>query len=339
MSNNYFFGELNSVSNIEESKKVYGLPKEITDLEGRLEYIESILEDGFFDTYYNDILDVHLNSNDSLSSESNISSMLETLANYILFSDESKEIDKQEKTKVLFTDEYIKRKSARRGEQSADDVDIERVMISKRPQKSNSKKKTNVKITKHDLNRKDKVGDILRDYQSLIDAYDLALENGETTKPKVIKAKSEIKADMVLVKTSLDGIWYFEPEKVSSALSRGYDYFDFTDFTTVKTLLGMEGSIQDSYNLWLTMLDYNVILDKVLNEQLNERQRLVIEFNKYGFSATDLIDYTNGSMYKMQIYRDIDTFVKKFNKLGEMYDAEDPYLWERIEEFKKEVKE
>jgi len=128
------------------------------------------------------------------------------------------------------------------------------------------------------------------------------------------------------VKKSYKGILPKASNIPSGQHQKDYDYFDFTDFRTVKAFLNVKGDFYESHNLWLTRIDFDNLVDKagltqeeyfVLYQLLQGSRPVDIE-KDYGIKATRV---------RRIVIKNIS---KKIIALGEHYDADDEVIGKRI---------
>lgn len=339
--NNIYTSNINGASVSEVFFRTNHLDNKVSDLETRKKNVEENLAyKDFFQTYFDEKYNPHLDQDSALSSENNICGMLERMADYLINSEESREMSKQEETAYVFVDEYMQKKIAREHTDIKDHtiegkkndfelvniMDSEHVQIVKRPSKRNHILETSISINKEDLLDESEMGDILRDYQLLLDKIDYETFNSKGKKRKLSLQKFLVKNDMINVKKSYKGILPKASNVPSGQHQKDYDYFDFTDFRTVKAFLNIKGDFYESHNLWLTRIDFDDLVDKAgltqeeyfVLYQLLEGSRPVDIEKDYGIKATRV---------RRIIIKNIS---KKIIALGEHYDADDEVIGKRI---------
>lgn len=303
------------------------LDNTVHDLKTRKKIVEDNLEYGnFFNNYFENQYNPHLSSSGQLSSDNNICGMLERMANYLIASDESKKMNLDEKTTYVFTDEYMQKKIRREHTDVPDSegamfnlLDKENIQIVKRPPKRNFIKFSNVAINKEDLNEDSKMGQILREYQELMNTIDFRTQNRIGLKRFNSKHKYLVSNDMLDVKKSYKGIFPPSFNKTTSFYQRPYEYFDLTDFKTVRSLLSVQGDFYTSYNLWLTILDLRHILSII---DLTDEERLVSDALFLGWRPIDI--ERDFSIDSYRIRRTVMSNIsKKVIKYGDKYDYND----------------
>lgn len=342
--NNIYMGDINGVSVGDVFYRTNHLDNKVSDLATRLQNVEDNLAyKDFFETYFNDKYNPHLNSESELASENNVCGMLERMADYLINSEESRQMSKEQETAYVFVDEYLQKKIKREHEETRDYhrddsgsseminlLDSDNVQVVKRPTKRNFVKTSSIEITKDDLNREDEMGDILRDYNLLLKKIDYDTMHSSGKKRKLSLQKFLVKGDMIAVKKSYLGILPVIKQTPSPVFNQGYEYFDFTDFKTVRSFLSVKGDFYESHNLWLTRIDFDNLLEKA---DLTDEERLVAKALLEGWRPVDIQeDFGIDAVRVRRIV--MKNITKKIISLGEYYDSDDFILNERIESLK-----
>lgn len=335
--NNLFYSELAGMTAGEVFYNVRGLDKTKTSFDDRLEVVDKFLEDTpFFEEYFDSQFNCHLNAGSELSSKNNVCNMIEIMADYLLMSDESKELSKQEETAYVFTDEYLEKKIKREmfdvpsEKGMVNIVDNSNIQIVKRPNKRNHIINQGIQITKKDLSEDSFLGQVLRDYNSLLETIKYNTEHKIGNKRKLSYHQHAVSGDMIEAKASLKGIWGGSMGAPSANFQKPFDYFDFEDADTLKSLLQVKGDFFESYSLWLTCMELQMVLDKI---ELTSDEQVVRTLLYGGYNIIDIQDTTGINAYRIR-RTIIPNIIKKIQKQHIKYDAEDKKLNERINELK-----
>jgi len=342
--NNIYTSQINGASVSEIFYRSTHLDNKVSDLETRMKNVEENLAyKDFFETYFNDHYDPHLDSDSALSSDNNVCAMLERQADYLINSAESREMSRQDETAYVFVDEYMSKKIAREhldvkefsedGSMSSVNImDNDNVQIVKRPDKKN-----HILISREEIKPSDLVGDgemkdILRDYQLLLDTIDEKTQKTSGQKRKLSLQKFLVKGDMIDVKHSYEGVLPRPKSTVEhNMFEHKYDYFDFSDFRTVRAFLTVNGDFYESHNLWLARIDFNNLLVKA---GLTEEEALVAYCLEQGYTPKEIQEDYGIDSYRVR-RTVMNNIAKKVVKLGDDYDCEDIDAYNFIESLKK----
>lgn len=224
-SDKFFNGRINGVTVRELNRKVDYTK---TKLEDRKQVVEEILSSGYYTRYFDEQYKASITSNCDLSDENAVCRSLERMANYLLNSEEAKENEKR----VYHTDtQYFNNKMNR--EQSIEsrfnineDEDSGMVdnIIHSNTAIGTVKYSKAMEITKEDLERNDKLGEILREYND----YIKHIEKNGKNKIVIDQQKSIIKKDMIEIKRILNPVISTNPSSNNSEINY-HDIFDFSN--------------------------------------------------------------------------------------------------------------
>lgn len=329
--NNIYTSSINGVTIGDAHYRATHLDNKVSDLETRMKNVEENLAYGdFYDTYFAEHYNPHIDQDSALSSDNNVCAMLERQADYLINSAESREMSRQEETAYVFVDEYMQKKIAREhmdvpsmGDSSSEKINIvesENIQIVKRPNKRNHILSIREEVKPKDLVGDSEMSDILRQYQELLNTIDYKTATTSGQKRKLSLQKFLVKSDMIEVKRSYSGVLP-RPKNIGegSPLQKSYDYFDFTDFRTARAFITVEGDFYESHNLWLTRIDY----DRMLTEaQLTEEEMFVAQALRHGWGPVDIQKDFGIDSYRVR-RTVMNNIAKKIAKLGDTYDMED----------------
>ena len=254
-----------------------GIDYKKTKLDDRKQIVENILNgaQNELDTYFEEQYRPALNAKDRLSHEDGVCRTLESLANYLLNSDEVKQEKASEDFKYVFhTDEqYFNKKINRENsiegmsEGSNEDTVIHFLVSNKKNYKS---AKTQM-VTKADLKLPGAVGDILREYNAELERISARLKNPEPTGQRYLltRASGQIKTDMVIVKDQLLGTFGYNAN-ASESTEYNLDLIDFTNEKHIEALLRTFCNFDPNSELAFIVMAYEELV-KSTNLTMHER--------------------------------------------------------------------
>lgn len=312
--NNLFMGESGNVSATDKFRQVFQVDRKKTKIKDRLDEVNEIIEaDDFFTDYFDNIYNSHITESSALSENNNVCQMLSNMADYLMMSDESKEMNRQEDVTYVFSEKDLEKKMRR------EDFDmVKQVEIVSKPNKKNDYTLPKQKITKSDLKEDSYLGGVLRDYQLLLDTIELKMHTMSQGYRMLSNHKHDVKDNMILAKNMLRGVWGENCNPKYPQPAKEYDFFDFTDRNTVKELLSMNKSFDDNISLWMTVCDFEKVVEKA---NLEDYEWALFKLLKNGFTPKDIEDLTTINTYV--IYNIRTQIVKKVVSVGEHYDYED----------------
>ncbi|UDY80675.1 hypothetical protein [Geobacillus phage GR1] len=323
-----------------------------TKLEDRKKVINDILDNTkFYEEYFSNYFNPNINSGDYLSNNINVCRSLERMANYLLNSDEIKEEEDKEKVQYVFhTDpKYFQKKMDR--EMSIESMTKMKdgnhselvIHFLKRDEKNFKKSKTQ-KITVEDLNRKDELGRILRDYKKLEDFTTSELKKKESNYNRYLltKVKGQLSEDMIYTKDSFLGVFGYDLKAFSESTKYNFDVFDFTNKNHllgtyveverknkktgkiekkkeyVKGLLYFKPDFDPNNELSFVLKDLQETIDKA---NLTETEKFVLEQVRNGVPKIDIAKSLD--THHVKIVRTMEIIANKVAKVGNKYDAEE----------------
>lgn len=277
----------------------------------RKEIVEKLIEEKgeFFEDYFDNHYKVELNQNDELSEKNTVCTTLESMANYLLGSNEIREQrndceyrfyrDKTEFKLRTKKEESLNAKQSVagtkvEGEKSDND---DRVIDFLLKSNGNAKKSKEQRILPEDLKEDTYCGEVLREYQFAIDEIDGKLEDIKINKNKskhsgkrykLTKAKKDIHYDMIYCKTHLKGTF---GERLKCPLQEStepdWNKFDWHDEKCIKALLFLQFEFEPQEDLSYLIMDLENIINELKQLYYNS------EFEKKSFTKKEImvIDY------------------------------------------------
>lgn len=340
-SNNSFFqGNLGN-KNLKDFMK---LDISKTSLEERKQYLDELIGDQyFFDEYFEKHFKANINSNEALSTEVNVCNVLENMANYLLNSDESKQMDADKKNVYVFHkgNERFKKRMDREtfsttiNGETMNIVDNPNVVHVLQKKEKNFRLPKKQKITKEDLLRNDFCGDVLREYQKMLDTInEKIVEKRDKMYFKYSINKSTIQQDMIDAKNMILGVWGYNIS-ISESHVPDTEIFDFTDYDTVKFLLQMEKpDFSFNFEMWLVWTEF---IETVKKANLTETETEIVVMLQNQWRIQEISDAT-GIAYHNLYQTTIPRICKKIMKVGNKYDAYDEKIKLKIEKRKEKAK-
>lgn len=338
--NSFFQGNLGN-KNLKDFMKM-DISK--TSLEERKQYLNELIGDqAFFDEYFEKHFKVSINSNEALSTEVNVCKVLENMANYLLNSDESKQMDSDEKNVYVFHkgNERFKKRMNRESFSTTVNgakmniVDNPNVVHVLQKKEKNFRLPKKQKITKEDLLRDDKCGEVLRDYQKLLDTINKKIvEKRDKMYFKYSINKNTVQQDMIDAKNMLLGVWGYDTF-ISESHIPDTEIFDFTDFDTVKYLLQMEKpDFSINFEMWLVWTEF---IETIKKANLVEQEAEIVVMLQNQWNIQEIANET-GIKYHTLYRTTIPRICKKIMKVGNKYDACDYKVKLKIEKRKEKAK-
>lgn len=307
--NNIFRGKINNkcISNYKN------INYKITELDKRLLEVTNLLEmdsdKNFFIEYFDNYFNVNLAEFDELSENNNICTFLESLANYILGSNEVRSERKNSNFKYRFfidKSEFKERTKKEdslhgkmnnniNGEKSDSESNIINFLL-----KSNNNKLAKAQIINNeDLEENSFCGQTLRNYKSYLDFIDKELLKIKLKKPTLLEGKryiltrlkKDIYYDMIYCKTSLKGTF---GEKLRFPISEttvpSLEKFDWHEESHIKQLLFMKRDFNPNDDISFLVIDLENIIEILKINKFTKRECTVIEYIKLGYSISEIKD-------------------------------------------------
>ena len=311
------------------------LDMSVHDFKTRNDIVQDILAKcPYIQEYWDKKTNVHNNSK-KLVAISQYGMLTSRLTNYLLMSDESKKMSRQEKSTYVFTDEYMKKKINRESITISNEGKSLNILNSPNLnilQKSNRNSRnfiieSSVKINKKDLERSDYLANVLKDYQAMIDSCIKKRIDGSYNRRILNWNLHTLRDDQKLAKTIIKGYFGENLEKYPQPQKK-CDFFDWRDSRTLLKLLQMKGDFYENYNFWLTCFDLQCLLDKL---DLTEQEDIVRKMLYTGLKFKD-IEYYTGYSYSQIYYNIVPNIIGKIQNENIPYDVEvNPNILAKIE--------
>lgn len=333
VANQYF-------SNSGNGKAAFAISKSLDykkkKLDERREVVDEILDNtDFFVNYFSDNYNPCVSQREGLSEDIAACKTLESMANYLLNSEEVVVQDRAEKefTYHKSRDKFnnkLKREKViiSTNDGSVNVAEDDEIMNHLARHSKNFKLRKKVQITKKDLEEDSFLGQVLRDYNSLyLKASGKLKEHPDKNWRLYSNAKYTVMQDMIDSKIALRGIWGPSTFLPGSKIKRNYDLFDFTDYKTVRYLLEQKADLEQDSEMWHILTDFNNLVNSC---EFTEEENIVLSCLRLGWTIVEIADYTkiNYARIKQTVIRNI---VKKIIKKGNRYDAEDKRLYYILE--------
>lgn len=304
-----------------------------SSLEDRREVINDILHDtNFYEEYFEDQYTANINKETELTENNNVCQSLESMANYLLNSQEVKDEDKKNKPVYVFYKNSKRFKNRVNKQQSLafgqSESDEENVIHFLKREQGNYKKQKIQSIKAEDFKRDGKVGEVLRSYNGYLQALKKDEHMGNYKKSSI---NGSVKQDMIYSKDALLGVFGYKPKYLSESTEIDFDVFDFTNIihlkgTTLETEKGhrmfAEGLLffepyfeaDDDFSVILTDLQKTI-------EQagLTEDEWFVLDSVRKGMTHEEVsahMDYP-----RRKVTRIVDRIAKKVIRVGNKYDG------------------
>ncbi|AWY02889.1 response regulator [Staphylococcus phage VB-SauS-SA2] len=293
------------------------MDRTLDNYDERKKCIEETLEGTtFFEEYFADYYNVNASQNDYLSLENNVCKVLENYASYLL---NSKDIDDEETEVYKFYYDESEFMRAINKDVKYDDKGPE-VIDFLLANQSNYKKAKDQKITASDLRRNDYLGEVLRDYQTYIDA----LNNGNMQAYRRNRLKGEVQRDMILAKDALLRVHGYNLRYFSESTKPNLEVFDFVDFnqlkgftvdgvepryTKVDGLLRMKFNGDFQHDFQCILYDLEILIEKT---KLTDREKECLNYFRNGLTNTKIGDIL--SISQQAVTQFVDSAIKKINK-------------------------
>lgn len=296
-----------------------------TSLQDRLDEVNSKLEPGnifedYFDTYYNP----NLTKNMDLSENDIACKSLEKMADYLLLSDESKQMDRSSKNEYMIhkdRQKFIKKINRESfSSENGNVVDNENTLHYLVKQKNDYILK-HQKITDEDLKKNTETARVLREYDNFLKHInEKLLEKPDSKWFMYSRAKAQVRDDMVNVKNMLDGVWGQNISPTPSHVEQRYDVIDFTDYETVEFFLSVsEPEFVDNIETWLIWLEFNSTMNKA--NLTNEEKCVAYLLGKH-WNIKEISDFLEIDYNRVR-RTVVSNVIKKIIKVGNKYDSFD----------------
>lgn len=266
------------------SKRIDAVNNIIDESVNHVSYVNDFNEEytderNWFEKYTDDYYKTNLTTGatgDALAHENNVFATLDKLGSYILWAEDNKQSEREEKYVYKYYDDEAKfmrkvhgREMSYDGMVKPGNENTQADVIHYLTQMGrNYKKSKDIVVAPVDLSRDDYCGDVLRDYSDLIEIIRREAKNTEDYRYKrsVQALMPEIRADMTLSKVQLAGIFDSSANKLlADSTEINWDAIDYYDKDTLKALIQYcrVGSTQDfQEDRQCIMYDFTSLVDK-----------------------------------------------------------------------------
>lgn len=299
-----FVGKING-QNLNDFRQ---LNFKLTSLDDRLNHVNDLINSSkdekglsFFDNYIDSHYKNKLNGSDELAEGNNVFKVLENMANYLLGSEEIREQRKNDKQQYKFyvdesefrlrtQKEQLFENVAKNNDMSSENV-IHFLLTTKN---ENYKIYSGVGITAKDVHENSYCGKVLKDYYSLLSHVDSQIKNPDKEyKGKryiLTKAKSDLLADMVLVKTQLKGITKSKHVLKDSTVIE-WDCFKWRNHNHVKELLYIQTGFHPENEISFYVLDLeNLVKEMMKKRKFTDSEYKIYKLIRQGYKNNEIAD-------------------------------------------------
>ena len=238
--------------------------------------------DGYYQKYFDEKFDCNLTKDKTLSDKNNVCKSLESMANYILFADDTQKVRKTEYNfytvtqlknrfgRELSLDKLIEMSYKTIYENSNDDSKMTFILEKGR----NYKKSIEQRISKKDIESikaisdyqylKDVIGERLKDLRRL--------NSNKLLQRTYVLMMKELKTEQIICKDAILGVIYFK-NPMQDSCKPDYEEFDFLDYKHVQGLMCCKNTNITS-DIGCLVTDYNAMLKSL---KLTSDEKTIIE--------------------------------------------------------------
>lgn len=296
----FFSGELDGKT----IKNFFINKYDLLTAEERIAAVNELLETDFFNEYFDKHFKVKLTSGDQLSSGINVCQTLEKLADYILNCQEVKDERKTRNVEYRF----YKNKAEFFERTKNDTACSDDVLDFLQEEGKNFYLSNNQVITKEDLNENSECGEILRQ-------YDMMLENCKkmTSFNKMLRNSKSVREDMLITKNQLKGTIEVSGSNTGKHFST-YDSFDWKNPNHVKELFTMHRDFHPEDNLSHLLLSLENYIEEMYKcKKLTETEYKIIKALRKGYKQVEISEILKIKKSMMnQLIRGISRKISKF---------------------------
>lgn len=268
------------------------LNKNDTSIKDRINNVEDFLADGFFETYFDEYYNPNINQNDALSDENSVSIALQKAADYLIQSEESREMSKSERNVYVFTVEDFNKKTKRHENMylalpssNNDTVDVNYVTKPKQPVKFK-------RYNKYDLqdvysHNDPELTRIVNEYLELRDKYSELRESNPSYTAKYNLHISLIDDDIEEVVKSYTGMIPRGTKTLSTPKKIILDEIDYSkekDFRMYYTT--PMATVEYDKDLWENTMDFRNTLNET--KSLTDYQRALANLYMHGWTTKQI---------------------------------------------------
>lgn len=305
------------------------LDYKVNDVESRMNNVEKLLnnDNNFFQEYFDDYFHEGLNQDDALSTENTVCKTLETMANYILNSEDVRKQNKQSNKEYEY--KFYKDSSKFRSKM-AREINLEGaansfnddggIIIDYLLSNNNNIKKSKAQIINNcDIKEDSYCGDVLREYQKSIDYISDELTKIRLSSPNAMKgkrylltkAKKDINDDMINAKNSLKGMFGDKlRNQILDSTVPDWSKFDWKNDKHIKELLFIRREFDIKNDVSFLAMDLDIIIDNLIRQgKFSPVELNVLELIKGEFKMSEIAIELGCS--KMNISHTVKRIVKK----------------------------
>jgi len=292
--NNIFSGKIDGNTPYQKYGEIGRLDRKNGKLSDRLDNVNQILEeDDFFLDYFDNYYKPEISQDSALSEENNIAQILSSMADYLINSDESREIEKENKTEYVFTEDYFNKKTKRHEEINGNSIDKDDNIqyVESRPNTLKFKNNKTV-INKKDYNLNNEMSRILNEYNTLLKRVD-ELNNMDISKTRKYNSiKSSIFDDMKMVKESYLGVFPRSKKVPHGHYVKPVPENDYSNIKTVRALINSNNiELEKNYELWENYFDFKETLEGAReNDYISSQDMAIIQLRSIGYAYRDIIN-------------------------------------------------
>lgn len=301
----------------------------LNGLNERKEFVDELLknDNDFFAIYFDDFYKDNVGVNDELSEKNVVCKTLETLASYLLGSEEVRKDRKDEKTQYKFyvdETEFILRTKRELPMTSltkkSNDVDIEaldNVIHFLKQNMENFKKEKVLTLKNADFKRNDYCSEILNAYNVLYIFLSEEIKNPTKIKgkrQKLTKMKKEVMDDMLYCKEHLLGVFGKTLKNpISDSTKPNWDKLDYTNVEHMKKLLYVTSGFHPENELSYFLMDLKTLHKECLKRKMfSSKEIKVYNMLRQGYKNVEIAEELQVERYV--ITRTVNTIAKKLCK-------------------------
>lgn len=292
--NNIFSGKIDGSTPYQKYGEIGRLDRKNGKLSDRLDNVNKILEeDDFFLDYFDNYYKPEISQDSALSEDNNISQMLSSMADYLINSDESREMEKENKTEYVFTEDVFERKNKRhQTSKEGEEVDENKIQyVGEKPRVLKFKNDSTV-IMKKDMNHDNDMSKILIDYSKLITEINKKMEIGLISRQKGSSMKSAVLDDMKMVKESYLGVFPRSKKVPHGHYIKLVPENDYSNIKTIRALINSNNiELEKNYELWENYFDFKETLEGARdNSYISSQDIAIIQLRSIGYAYRDIIN-------------------------------------------------
>lgn len=321
----YFNSEING-KKINDFKS---LDYTLLTLEQRRKFVDNLLKnDGnFFSEYFDNYYKYNASMNDELSEKNTVCKTIESLANYLLGSEEIREERKNSDTTYKFyvdetefklrTKKELSMTNLTHKSENSEIETLDNVIHFLKQNKENFKKEKILTIKKSDFEKDSYCSEILNEYNKL---YKFLTEEIKTPnkiigkRQKLTKMKKDVMDDMIYTKEHLEGIFGKNPRNLlSDSTCPSWDELDYTNVEHMKKLLYVVSDFHPESEISFYLMDLQKLFEECVKlNKLSDKEIKVYKMLRRGYKNVEIAKQFQVDRYV--ITRIVNTLAKKLCK-------------------------